>query len=353
MRSVAITCVRNEGSFLIEWLAHHRAIGFDHFVVYTNDCDDTTCDLLNHFAHWGWLTHIPNPGPYGSRGIQFTALNAAAKLDVVRSADWICAFDVDEFVNIKCGDGTLSALWSALPQADAITLTWRLFGSGDIVHYEDKPVLEQFTHAAPDAMSWPWRHAMFKTLYRNGGHYKKPGAHRPRVPANATRSSPAWFDGAGRRLPESFSTSGVFSPFGRSNYDLVQLNHYAVQSMAAFVVKAARGRVNVVQHDGVLGLDYWVDRNFNQVEDRSILNFQPGKALREEFMADTTLRKLHAEAVVWRHARFEELMRTEASRSLMGRLLQAPPSRVLQAEDAKFLLSYAMAGNDPDKHAEK
>ena len=127
MTTVAIKCVRNEGAYLIEWLAHHRAVGFDHFVVFTNDCSNQTCQVLDYFAVLGWVTHIPNPGPYKKRSIQFTALNQAAKLDAVQSASWICAIDVDELVNIKTGDRRLSALWSALLDADAITLTWRFF----------------------------------------------------------------------------------------------------------------------------------------------------------------------------------------------------------------------------------
>lgn len=341
MSSVAITCVRDEGAYLIEWIAHHRAVGFDHFVVFSNDCTDPTCRILDHFAKAGWLTHVPNCGPYGNRGIQFTALNIAAKLQVVQNADWICAFDVDEFINIKCGDGTLAALWSALPEADVITLTWRLFGSGDRVLYEDTPVTTTFTQAAPEIMYWPWRHAMFKTLYRNDGFYKKPGVHRPRHVNSDRADLPLWFDGRGRRLPDRFAKRGVFSPYGRSNYALVQLNHYALQSMAAFVLKSARGRVNVKQAGGLLGLDYWVERNFNQVEDRSILSFEAGQVLHNEMMANPVLRELHKEAVAWRFARFEELMGEEPTRALMGRLLQTPPSRVLPRDKAEFLLEYA------------
>lgn len=341
MSAVAITCMRDEGAYLIEWLAHHRAVGFDHFVVFTNDCSDPTCEILDYCAEFGWLTHLPNPGPYDKRGIQFTALNQAAKLDIVRDADWICTLDVDEFVNIKCGDGTLAALHAALPEADVITLTWRLFGSSDLVHYNDAPVTETFIKAAPVAMSWPWRHAMFKTLYRNNGSYTKPGVHRPRGLLQKGELLPAWFDGEGRRLPDRFATGGIFSPFGRSNYALVQLNHYAVQSMAAFVVKAARGRVNVAQPGGLLGMDYWVERNFNQVDDRSILDFKAGQALHTEMMAVATLRRYHEAAVSWRNQRFEALMGKEPTRALMGRLLQTPPSRLIPSEEAQFLIAHA------------
>lgn len=343
MSTVAITCVRNEGAYLIEWLAHHLAVGFDHFVVFSNDCSDSSCKILDHCAELGWLTHIPNPGPYGKRGIQFTALNQAAKIDKVRHADWICSLDVDEFINIKTGDGTLTALRAALPEADAITMTWRLFGGGDRIYYEDRPVIETFTRAAPEVMDWPWRHAMFKTLYRNDGRYEKPGVHRPRALVRNGRDLPVWFDGQGRRLPDRFASKGVFSPFGRPNYALVQLNHYAVQSMAAFVLKAARGRVNVPEPGGLLGLEYWVERNFNQVEECSILEFKAGLAIRDEMMADPVLRSYHDEAVSWRHEQFESLMRQEETRTLMGRLLHTPPSRLLSDREAKYLMAHAIA----------
>lgn len=172
---------------------------------------------------------------------------------------------------------------------------------------------------------------------------KKPSVHRPRDLAKDQQKLPVWFDGEGRRLPDRFATSGIFSPFGGPNYGLAQLNHYAVQSMAAFVLKAARGRVNVTEPKGLIGLDYWVERNFNQIEDKSILEFKPAQKLRSELMANPTLRSVHDEAVSWRHARFEELIHKDDTRELMGRLLHTPPSRLLPSKEAKFLMKHAIA----------
>ena len=128
-------------------------------------------------------------------------------------------------------------------------------------------------------MEWPWRHAMFKRLYRNDGRYKKPGVHRPRDLGKDWKRLPVWFDEERRRLSDRFANSGIFSPFGRPNCGLAQLNHYAVQSMAAFVLKAARGRVNVTEPEGLIGLDYWAERNFDQIADGSILEFKPAQTL--------------------------------------------------------------------------
>ncbi|MFY9211200.1 MAG: glycosyltransferase family 2 protein, partial [Aestuariivita sp.] len=36
MKFLAVMTVRNEGAFLLEWLAHHRATGFTDFLVFSN-----------------------------------------------------------------------------------------------------------------------------------------------------------------------------------------------------------------------------------------------------------------------------------------------------------------------------
>ena len=341
MTHLAITTMRNEGAFLLEWLAHHRAVGFDHFLVFSNDCNDGTDAMLDHLQTLGWLTHVRNPGPYDSAGIQFTALKQAAGMELVRRADWILVMDVDEFVNIHVGRGTLGDLHADLPDATAITLTWRLFGNNGQERYQDRPVTEIFDCAAPDVLNWPWRAAMFKTLYANDGTYKKPGVHRPRSPDPTRLDAARWYDGHGRALDEKFKTQRVFSDFTQPNYGLAQLNHYPLGAMESYVVKVDRGRVN--RADTLLGLDYWVERNFNQARDASIRRYDVARdAELAQLRSDTTLCDLHAAAVDWRKARFEQLMTQEPFRALFGRLMMAPPSRPVSPQSARFLISHAM-----------
>ncbi len=338
MNFLAVLTVRNEGAFLLEWLAHHRAVGFTDFLVFSNDCQDGTDTMLDRLDTLGLVTHKRNDGPYDKAGIQFTALKAAEKLPIVRRADWILALDVDEFVNIHLGDRTLPTLLAALPDATAITLTWRLFGNAGVVHYADQPITRQFTRAAPVVMHWPWRSAMFKTLYRNDGTYKKLGVHRPRSPDAAKLDQARWFDGEGRELDDKFKTTRIFSNYGRSNYALAQLNHYPLGAMESYVVKADRGRA--VHSDHMLDVDYWIERNFCTDEDTSIQALDISSEL-NSLRADPELARLHDQAVAWRKARFDELMLHEPYRALMGRLLMTPPTRALPPNAARYLIQYA------------
>ncbi len=343
MRAAIVLTVRNEGAFLIEWLAHHRGLGFTDFLVFSNNCQDGTDTMLDRLQEMGWLVHLRNDGPHDKGGVQWSALKTADRHPLVRRADWLLTLDIDEFVNIHTGDHSLPALLSALPEADAITLTWRLFGNCGQVEYRDAPVLDTFLRAAPAAMAWPWRAFMFKTLYRNTGAYRKLGVHRPRAPVAGKVEAMRWFDGAGRELEPRFRTGQIFSPFGRDNYRLVQLNHYPLGAMESYLLKRDRGRA--VHGDDLLGMDYWVERNWCAEEDRSIAASAPLAApFAEELRGDRVLADLHRRAVEWRRARVAELLAEEPYRALMGRLIMTPPARPMPPALARRLFRHARGG---------
>lgn len=335
MRVLAILTVRNEGSFLLEWLAHHRAAGITDVLAFSNDCSDGTDLMLDRLQAMGWLTHVRNDGPH-EKGPQWQALKTAAAHPLVKSADWILVLDIDEFVNIHVGDRSIPALLQALPDADAITLTWRMFGNAGQVTLTDAPMTETFTRAAPDPLEWPWRALMFKTLYRNDGRFGQPGVHRPK---GQVTDRQRWFDGAGRPLPGG--PQRIFAPPGLPHYSLAQLNHYALGSMEGYLVKADRGRAN--REASGFDLGYWVDRNFADAEDRSILSLS-SKALRADLLADPALARLHDAAQTWRRDRVTHLLRDENYRTLFGRLLMTRPTRTLTAAEARLIWTHGLPG---------
>ena len=339
MRYLAILTVRNEASFLLEWLAHHRACGFTDFLVFSNDCDDGTDLMLDRLQDLGWLSHQRNDGPH-PQGAQWAALKAADRHPLTAAADWVLLLDIDEFVNIHVGTRTLPDLLAALPGASAITLTWRMFGNAGVIGTRDAPLTETFVRAAPAVLHWPWQAAQFKTLFRNDGSYGKLGVHRPRQPDKARLADQHWFDGSGRELPAAFHTGRLFSNFGQDNYRLVQLNHYALGAMESYLVKCDRGRAN--RNASAFDMSYWVERNFCDVEDRSVQALAAvSRPLRDALHADPVLGPLHAQGVAWRQARFSTLMAEEPWRALFGRLLMTPPARALTPQQAWLVWRHA------------
>ncbi|QPH52660.1 glycosyltransferase family 2 protein [Pontivivens ytuae] len=327
MRVLAILCVKDEGVGLLHWLAHHRALGVTDVLAFSNDCSDGTDAMLDRLAAMGVVEHLR--GRDGARGPQWRALREAAEHPLMAVADWVICIDVDEYVNLRGRD---LAWLAGQAEADCWALTWRMFGSSGLTEWEDRPVTDRFIRCAPNPLHWPWRCAMIKTLWRRGT-YARPGVHRPLEPAGA----PVWVDSNGARLPERFVEKGVFTDFTRSAYGLVQLNHYALGDAESFVVKAARGRPNRQGNPADAG--YWVERNFNQVEDASILAH--GTPELEDWIADPELAALRERAVTWRSTRFAELMREDAWRDLYTRVVMAGESRAFSPAEAQAIMAHA------------
>ncbi|MCB2132495.1 MAG: glycosyltransferase family 2 protein, partial [Rhodobacteraceae bacterium] len=249
-RTCIITTMKNEGPFILEWLAYHRAIGVDDFLVYTNDCTDGTDRLLDILQARGLVQHRDNPfrSMPGLRP-QHAALQAAESEPLFQSCGWAICMDVDEFIDIKIGDGTLPALYAAMGEANMISLTWRLFGNADVDRYADRFVTEQFTLCAPELVRKPHQAWGFKTLFRHIEIYNKLGVHRPKGLKPDLWDQVRWLNGSGRPMPREMFRNGWRSSLETYGYDWVQLNHYAVRSAESFMVKRDRGRVNHVDRD--------------------------------------------------------------------------------------------------------
>jgi len=229
-----VTCMKNEAPFILEWVAYHRAIGFTDFLVFTNDCDDGTVEMLDALAGHGIVTRMDNPYLEipGDHNPQKGALRFAEDLEQVQGADWIMVSDVDEFVNVHTGDGTLDALFAATGDIDVISMQWRLFGNGDVIGYKDGFVTEQFLHCAPKFCPSPVQAWAVKSLFRNAGAHKmgkftRLGVHRPMNIGKGEEAGLPWVDGVGRPVLDTFVKVG--SRFGTQAHGdcLVTLNHYS------------------------------------------------------------------------------------------------------------------------------
>ena len=309
-RAAIVTTMKNEGPFILEWIAYHRAIGFDDFLVYTNDCTDGTDTLLDLLQTKGYVQHKDNPFKKSGLKPQHAALQDADNEDVIKNARWVTCIDVDEYVNIKVGDGTLDALFAAVPEANMIAMTWRLFGNGDVHEFDDRPITEQFTRCAPELARKPHQAWGFKTLFKTIGLFKKLGVHRPKGLNPQLWEDINWVNGSGVPLPKEMFRNGWRSTVDTYGYDLVQLNHYAVRSAESFLVKRDRGRVNHVDRDQ--GLAYWFRMNNNYEEETSIQSRLPMmRAEMDKMLADPQIRAAHNHAVEMHRAKIDALKATE------------------------------------------
>lgn len=313
-----VTAMKNEGPFILEWAAHHLAIGFDRFLVYTNDCEDGTDAIWDRLAAMGLAAHERNDA-IRARGVQKTALMRADSHPMRLEAEWLLCLDVDEFINVKRGEGRLDDLFAALPEADMVALAWRRFGAAGRARYEDAPVTALFDRAAPEICPYPFHNYGIKSLWRANAGWARLGVHRPLEPDPARAAALRAVNAEGRPLP-GFAERGLWLRPESAGYGAAQVNHYALRSAECFLAKADRGLPN--SRRTALDLGYWAERNFNQVEERSIARSAPLRdAWLARLQADAELTRLHEAAVAWRRARIAALLEAPERLALWLRLI--------------------------------
>lgn len=305
-----VTCMKNEGPFILEWVAYHRAIGVENFLVYTNDCTDGTDELLDLLQARGIVQRRDNLFAGTDLKPQHWALAAAEEEEVLKNSGWAISMDVDEFINIHVGEGRLEDLYKAVGDANLISLTWRLFGNSDVHGFDPEFLISQFDRCAPELSRKPHQAWGFKTLFRNIGIYKKMGVHRPKGLKPDLWDQIRWVNGSGQPMPRKMLRNGWRSTTETYGYALATMNHYAVRSAESFLVKRDRGRVNHVDRDQ--GLSYWFRMNNNAEEDRSIQSKLP--LLQAEFdrlMADPEIAAQHEACIAAHRKKIAELRDTE------------------------------------------
>ena len=269
-----VTSVRNESPYLAEWIAWHKMIGYDHFLVYTNDNSDNTKEILEKISRLGYLTWF-ELFPTADEKPQILAFKRAMEWIHEKKPDWISCFDVDEFLNLKA-DSSIDGLVARHPKADAIAINWKIFGSSHLTNKGMGLTPERFLWAAYDDF---FEHRQFKSLVR----YHKDLVlifHRA-VYKNHVYDNLKYVYPNGVGLNKQIA--GAFKPFNTINGDyyvdfsIAQLNHYAVRSLVEFQMKRKRGHGLELKSDTDIpdkkrDDNYWRKFNRNDVFDHSILN---------------------------------------------------------------------------------
>jgi hypothetical protein len=253
----------------------------------------------------GVLQHRNNDDWKGNSPQQY-ALNQSLKEPVIMNAEWIIHIDVDEFMNVRCGNGTVQDFLDAVPDATNVAMTWRMFGHNDVTKLTDEFVIDQFDTCSPKFCPKPHTVWGFKTMFKNIGAYEKISCHRPNKLFDEFKGKVKWVNGSGQDMTRDAAEKGWRSSKKNVGFDLLQLNHYALRSAESFLIKRQRGRALHV--DRSIGINYWIRMDWSDFRDITIKRNVPRlRAEYDRLMQDDKLRRWHETGLDWHRAKAAEL----------------------------------------------
>lgn len=123
-----LATVRNEGPYLIEWIAYHKLLGVEHFFIYTNDNEDGSNTVLELLHSNGIITLIHNSVPLGGSAQNKAYAHALSVDTQILNYHWCAIIDADEFIrfDVAKNHNIVEFLSGGeFEEADALALNWR------------------------------------------------------------------------------------------------------------------------------------------------------------------------------------------------------------------------------------
>jgi hypothetical protein len=149
-RACVLATARNEGLYLLEWVAYHQVIGFEKLIIYSNDNTDGSDELLSALHDAGQIIWIRNSVGSGRRA-QWKAYGHALRVATeVLDYAWTLIVDLDEFFvpDIETFGSVLEFLdWSERREVDAIAINWLLVGANGQTRWRDELMSVRFRNA--------------------------------------------------------------------------------------------------------------------------------------------------------------------------------------------------------------
>jgi hypothetical protein len=253
--------VKNEHDYLLEWIAYHRVVGVNRFLIY-NNCekdDDGTTKLLKKLHRVGLIELVAwpdRPNWVLASGVHVRP-QAPAYYDGTErlrgEAEWVAFIDADEFI-VPMKEKDLPSTLKRYESFGGVGPNWRMFGSSGQQQKQNVPVMKRFTMASRRENA---HNHHVKSISRPE-LIREVGTHRPFLEKGK------FVDEHGREITDK---RGIHHSV---TYDFIRINHYFTKSREEWLQKIARGRAAT---PGQRPEDFFVKADLNDELDTFILQF--------------------------------------------------------------------------------
>jgi hypothetical protein len=138
-----VAIFRDEARFLKEWIEFYRMIGVEHFYLYNHLGTDNYQEVLQPYIDQG-IVELYNitEEPTNEKG--WYKIQTGAYSDIVKASadktEWLMMIDTDEFL-FPVKEKSLANALKAYDQYAALSVNWKMFGSGGVQRIPDNKLL--------------------------------------------------------------------------------------------------------------------------------------------------------------------------------------------------------------------
>jgi hypothetical protein len=245
-----VVIVKDEDSYIDEFIEYYKLLGVDHFYFYDNDSAIPLNTSLRKYKKIVTINSIHG---------------RARQMDAYRhylgtyknESRWAGFIDLDEFIVPKT-KYTLSEFLTDYEYADAVGFNWTMFGHN---YHETKPeglVTENYTRREER------QNIHIKSIVNPTKAIQPSNPHHMIMKPGST-----YIDVKHAPIQSAFNENPTL--------DVAQINHYFTKSAGEFILKAQRGRADTGEQRDVA-------REFEQFRD--IWNEIPDTCLVDKYLAD-------------------------------------------------------------------
>ena len=255
MKYLTACCtVKNEAAHILEWMAFHKTVGFDHLIIIDHNSEDETSKVVSSFQDQDSVTLIR----WNKPGTQMDMYNHV--VSEFRDKFLWCAFlDADEFLYSTETDDVRHVL-TEYEKFGAIGVYWLIYGSSGHIHRPSGLTIENYVQRSESNF-------VINSHIKSIVNLSEAGlAETSHMFATSSNTVDENYRNLPFRPPHGFIHENV------PTHARLRINHYHTRSQQDYAVKAARRFFG----DDKLGTPERKQAMFdqhdrNEVEDRTAL----------------------------------------------------------------------------------
>jgi hypothetical protein len=248
------TIQRNRAPWIVQWLAFHMLVGFEHFFFYAHKCTDDTINILSKLARdYKIIIRLVADDMEKPQLISYNH----SLYTYGPTVDWMAFIDGDEFL-FPTRQKSMTQALAEYNERDmsALGVYWMCYGSSGRMKEPEGLLLENFPrHSSRDFHA----NKHIKSIVKGREEISTVGSH-------FFDTSRGTFDELMRPISKGFTD---YEP----SYEAFRINHYAVQSFEYLMeIKGPMGEADG-SPNAVRGIEHFLTHDRNECDDGVSYNF--------------------------------------------------------------------------------